>query len=192
MVEMIAKVIVNQMEEEKILSGKIKEHYEYALIGILEKGITIFSILCLSIVLECIVPMGIFLAFFLTLRKRTGGYHTDAFWKCYFGTLAISTMITIICPIALDNMNIIYALLVLSILSIALIGTVNHPNMLMDSSELQESKRAARYLLGLECMILYSAIILDLHILYIYYMAMAIILCASLLCVAKILKQEVE
>ena len=48
---MIAKVIVNQMEEEKILSGKIKEHYEYALIGILEKGITIFSILCLSIVL---------------------------------------------------------------------------------------------------------------------------------------------
>lgn len=27
--------------------------------------------------------------FFFELRKRTGGYHLDSFYKCYFATVAI-------------------------------------------------------------------------------------------------------
>lgn len=191
MVEMIANAIVEQMEEEKFLYPEMKEHYVYALITMIEKWITIISIFCIGVALGQVIPMMLFLTFFLTLRKRTGGFHANSFGKCYLGTLAICILIIFVCPILVNCMSIVYVLVSCSIILISLIGTVNHPNMAMDNLELQESKKAARYLLGLECMILAAAIILDIYKIYICHMAMGIILCAFLLCLAKILKQEV-
>lgn len=191
MVEMIANVIVDQMEEERFLCREMKEHYVYAIITMIEKWITVISIFCIGIFFEQFVPMVLFLAFFLTLRKRTGGFHANSFWQCYLGTLSISVVIIFICPILVNYMSVVYSLLTCSVILISVIGTVNHPNMAMDCLELQESKKAARNLLGLECMILVAAITLGICKIYICYMSIAIILCASLLCLAKILKQEV-
>jgi len=191
MVEMIANAIVDQMEEEKILQTEMREHYLYALITTIEKWITIVSILCIGVIFKQVVPVMLFLTFFLSLRKRTGGYHANSFLQCYLGTLIISIGVVHVCPILVNYMYAVYVLLVCSIVAIALIGTVNHPNLAMDCIELQESKKAARYLLGLECMILASAISLEICELFICYMSVAIILCAFLLCLAKILKQEV-
>ena len=191
MVEMIANEIVDQMEKEKILHTEMREHYLYALITTIEKWITIVSILCIGVILKQAVPVMLFLTFFLSLRKRTGGYHANSFLQCYLGTLIISIDVVHVCPILVNYMYAVYILLVCSIVAIALIGTVNHPNQAMDCIELQESKKAARYLLGLECMILASAISLEICELFICYMSVAIILCAFLLCLAKILKQEV-
>ena len=38
-----------------------------------------------------------FYIFFFELRKRTGGYHLDSFYKCYFATVAIylAVMLTV-------------------------------------------------------------------------------------------------
>lgn len=191
MVEIMVNAIVEQMEEERFFCPEMKEHYVYALITMIERWITVISIFCIGVALGQIIPMMLFLAFFLTLRKRTGGFHASSFWKCYLGTLAICVVIIFVCPILVNYMNIVYVLLSCSVILISLIGTVNHPNMAMDDLELQESKKAARYLLGLECMILVAAIILNIYKIYICYMAMGIILCAFLLCLAKILKQEV-
>lgn len=192
MVEMIANAIVDQMEKEKLLNADMREHYLYALITTIERWITIFSILCIAVIFKRVVPIILFLAFFLSLRKRTGGYHANSFFQCYLGTLVISIAVIHICPLFVNHMYVVYVLLVCSIVAIALIGTVNHPNLAMDCIELQESKKAARYLLGLECMVLIAAIALDISELFICYMSIAIILCAFLLCLAKILKQEVR
>ena len=135
--------------------------------------------------------MMLFLTFFLSLRKRTGGFHANSFLQCYLGTLSISVGIIHVCSILVNHMYIVYVLLGCSILVIAIIGTVNHPNLAMNCIELQESKKAARYLLGLECMILLTAIELEISELFICYMSVSIILCAFLVCLAKILKQEV-
>ena len=173
MVEMIANAIVDQMEEEKILHTEMREHYLYALITTIEKWITIVSILCIGVILKQAVPVMLFLTFFLSLRKRTGGYHANSFLQCYLGTLIISIDVVHVCPILVNYMYAVYILLVCSIVAIALIGTVNHPNLAMDCIELQESKKAARYLLGLECMILASAISLEICELFICYMVSA-------------------
>lgn len=191
MVEMIANAIVDQMEEEKFLHSEMKEHYLYALITTIEKWITVISILCIGVIFKQVVQMMLFLSFFLSLRKRTGGYHANSFLQCYLGTLAISIGIIHVCPILVNYIYAVYVLLICSVLAIALIGTVNHPNLAMDRIELQESKKAARNLLGLECMILVATITLDICKICICYMSVAIILCAFLLCLAKILKQEV-
>ena len=70
-------------------------------------------------------------------------------------------------------------------------GTVNHPNLAMDCIELQDSKKAARYLLVLECVILAAFSAFKIDDISICYMSVAIMLCAFLLCLAKNLKQEV-
>lgn len=62
----------------------------------------------------------------------------------------------------------------------------------MNVWELQKSKQAARYMIGLECMVVVVMIILRMQEIYVCYMAMSIILCAVLMCVAKILKQELN
>ena len=61
----------------------------------------------------------------------------------------------------------------------------------MSKSELQESKKAARLIVLMEVMIIAVLAYLKAEVLYISYMSVAIILCALLICLAKILKQEV-
>lgn len=192
MIERFVNSLVNQMEEEKFLRREMREEYVYTLLVASEKWISVLSILCLSIVLKQVVPTILFLVFFMPLRKRTGGYHADKFWQCYLGTLAIYIMVIQICFILTHHMNIVYCCVSISAILIGMIGTVNHPNMAMDCCELQKSKQAARYILALECMVLVAMIILKMREIFICYMSMAIILCATLLCIAKVLKQEVN
>lgn len=112
MVEMIANAIVDQMEEEKILHTEMREHYLYALITTIEKWITIVSILCIGVILKQAVPVMLFLTFFLSLRKRTGGYHANSFLQCYLGTLIISIDVVHVCPILVNYMYAVYIIMV--------------------------------------------------------------------------------
>ena len=89
-------------------------------------------------------------------------------------------------------MWVVYGLLIGSIILICLIGTVNHPNLDMDHYELRQSNKSARILLCLESSVIIAADSLGICKVWICYMAIAIILCAFLLCLAKILKQEVQ
>lgn len=70
-------------------------------------------------------------------------------------------------------------------------GTINHPNMNMSKSELKESKKAARLVVLMEVMIIAVLAYMKVDILYTGYMSVAVILCAFLMCLAKITKQEV-
>lgn len=191
MVEKIAIAIVGQMGNEKMISQNMKEHYVYALIVMAEKWITVGSIIGISLLLKQFLPTLFFLGFFLCLRKRTGGYHANTFWQCYLATITTYIMITFLSPVMIANIKITYSLVVISVILIAIIGTINHPNMDMDAFELKESKSAARWLIALESMILFASILLEIQKSYISYMSLAIILCAALMCVAKVLKQEV-
>ena len=71
-------------------------------------------------------------------------------------------------------------------------GTVNHPNIDMDKDELQENKKSARLLVLMEAAVIILLDILGMNQLYVSYMSIAIILCSLLMCVAKLLKQEVK
>ena len=84
-----------------------------------------------------------------------------------------------------------YGMLLLSVLAIEVIGTVNHPNIDMSKGELQENKKSARLLVLMEAAVIVLLIVLEINQLYVSYMSIAIILCSFLMCLAKILKQEV-
>lgn len=192
MIEKIATDLVGQMAEAKLIHNDMEERYIYVSISWIEKFITVGTIILISIVVRMFLPTLFFIVFFLALRKRTGGYHLDKFYQCYFSTV-VSYLFILVINIRLESYSYqLFEILLLAITAIGIIGTVNHPNMHMNSEELIESKSAARIVVFLEGSIIFCCVLLGADMVFISYMAMAIILCAALLCIAKILKQEVK
>ena len=192
MIEKMALRIVNQMEIEKIISKSRCEYYEYALISMVEHAITVGTMLLLGLIFRHFFPTICFMVFFFSLRKRTGGFHANKFWQCYLGTVITYIVVIQVVPVLCTNQIIMYGMLFFSIIPICIMGTINHPNIDMSKSELQESKKAARLIALMEVMIIAVLVYLKADILYISYMSVAIILCAFLMCLAKIIKQEVR
>ena len=192
MIEKMALKLVNQMEMEKIISKSNCEYYEYALIAMVENIVTVGTILLIGIFFEKFLHTVCFWAFFISLRKRTGGFHANKFWQCYLGTVITYIAVIQVIPMLCETPAVMYGMLLLAIILIYIMGTINHPNMDMDKSELQESRKAARLIVIMEVMIIAVLVYLKADILYIGYMSVAIILCAFLMCLAKIIKQEVS
>lgn len=191
MIEKMILKLVNQMEIEKIISKSSCEYYEYALIGMAEHAITVGTMLILGLIFRQLLPTICFIVFFLSLRKRTGGFHANKFWQCYLGTVIIYIVVMMVVPMLCINQIIMYGMLFLAIILICIMGTINHPNIDMNKSELKGSKKAAKLVILMEVMIITVLVYLKANILYIGYMSSAIILCALLMCLAKIIKQEV-
>lgn len=192
MIEKIAIDLVDQMTETKLIHKDMAERYIYVAICWMEKFITIGTIILISIAVEKFLPTLFFLIFFFGLRKRTGGYHLDKFYQCYLASVLSYLVILGISTSLVGYPQLILGMLLFAMSVIGIIGTVNHPNMHMDSAELAESKKEARIILLLEGSIIYGCVLLGAHLIFISYMAIAVILCAALLCIAKILKQEVK
>lgn len=192
MIEKIAIDLVDQMTETKLIHKDMAERYIYVAICWMEKFITIGTIILISIAVEKFLPTLFFLIFFLGLRKRTGGYHLDKFYQCYLASVLSYLVILGISTSLVGYPQLILGILLFAMSVIGIIGTVNHPNMHMDSAQLAESKKEARIILLLEGSIIYCCVLLGADLIFISYMAIAVILCAALLCIAKILKQEVK
>lgn len=192
MVDKIALKIVTQMVEDNLIQKDMEERYRYVAVCWIEKLITIGTIVLISVAIKKVLPTIFFLLFFLELRKRTGGYHLKKFYECYFATIGSYLMIVIVNTILKDYIDYLWGILVIAVAIIMLIGTVNHPNIHMTREELEESKKAARITVLLEISIIGACTLLGADTIFIGYMAIAVILCAALLCIAKILKQEVK
>lgn len=192
MIEEAVLKLVNQMETKKLIETTNREYYEYVLITMTEHIIAIGTMLVISMIFKQFLPTVVFLVFFLSLRKRTGGYHADKFWQCYLMTIITYIGVIQVATILSEKSYIMYALLLCAVLIIEIIGTVNHPNIDLDRNELQETKKAARLLVLIEVGVIAILIALEINQLYVSYMSIAIILCSSLMCLAKIIKQEVK
>lgn len=191
MLEKLVNSIVTQMSDEKLIEESQKENYVYALLTLMEKIITVGTIIGISICMERFISTVLFLLLFLELRKRTGGFHFDNFLTCYFGTIFSYLMVVFVSELLVNNQGILFGMLTVSIGIIEWIGTVNHPNIHMTDNELARAKQAARIIVLIEAMLIFCFLTLGIEIIYIVNMSAAIILCAILLCVAKIKKQEV-
>lgn len=70
MVKNIVNAIVEQMEKENLLNIEMKEYFTYSIAMIIEKWITIISVLFVGGIFKQTVQMMLFLFFFLLLRKK--------------------------------------------------------------------------------------------------------------------------
>lgn len=192
LIEEIVLNLVNQMEAKKIIEENSREFYEYALVTIAERVISVSTMLIIAIIYKQFFPTVAFLIFFLSLRKRTGGYHADKFWQCYLLTVMSYIGVVQVASVLSEKSHIMYALLFLAVLVVEVIGTVNHPNIDLDENELRETKKSARLIVLIETGVIVVFAVLKINQLYVSYMSIAIILCSSLMCLAKMIKQEVR
>ena len=192
MVEEMVLKLVNQMEMKKMIEKSDRDYYEYVLIMMIERIIAIGSLLIISVIFKQFLPTVAFLTFFLSLRKRTGGYHADKFWQCYLLTIITYIGVVRVAPALSDPPHMMYILLFFAVPVIEVFGTVNHPNINLDKNELRETKKAARLLVLIEIGIIAVLIMLKINQLYVSYMSIAIIVCSFFMCLAKIIKQEVK
>ncbi|MCM1416627.1 MAG: accessory gene regulator B family protein [bacterium] len=192
MVEEIVSDLVNQMEEKKMIEESDIEYYEYALLIMAERVIAVGTMLIISIIFKQFLPTVAFLIFFLSLRKRTGGYHADKFWQCYLLTIMTYIGVVQAASVLSEKPHIMYSLLFLAVVAVEVIGAVNHPNIDFDENELRETKRAARLLVLIETGVIAVLAVFKMSQLYVSYMSIAIILCSILMCLAKMIKQEVK
>lgn len=192
LIEEIVLNLVNQMEAKKIIEENSREFYEYALVIIAERVISVSTMLIIAIIYKQFFPTAAFLIFFLSLRKRTGGYHADKFWQCYLLTVMSYIGVVQVASVLSEKSYIMYALLFLAVLVVEVIGTVNHPNIDLDENELRETKKSARLIVLIETGVIVVFAVLKINQLYVSYMSIAIILCSSLMCLAKMIKQEVR
>lgn len=79
-----------------------------------------------------------------------------------------------------------------SVVIISAIGTVNHPNMHLNETEIMEASESARYVLLLELFIILSLSALGASDRYVCYMSWGIMMCALSIVAAKLSKQEVK
>ena len=192
MVEGIVLKLVNQMETKNMIEKENRGYYEYVLVIMAERAIAVGTMLVISLIFRQLLPTAVFLVFFLSLRKRTGGYHADKFWQCYLLTIITYIGVVQAASMLSKNPQIMYILLLLAVLIVEVIGTVIHPNMDLDKDEMRVIKKAARLLVLIEAGIVAIFAVLKMNQLYVSYMSIAIILCSSLMCIAKIIKQEVR
>ncbi len=175
----------------RIIQTELIAQYVYALITMIEKWLTITSIIVISLIYKQFFPTILFLVFFFTLRARTGGYHAPKFWQCYVGTISTYILILWISPILVQNIYLVLGLFVISCIVILCIGTVNHPNMDLEENEVSELRKASKYVLLCEIIVIGLCWYISVDVNCIAYMSIAVILCAILLSVAKLIKQEI-
>lgn len=176
--------------KENLIEADLKENYSYAIETICEKWITYAAIFLSALYFQTVIPTLLFLLFFLSLRRYSGGLHMPSFGGCLIGTVMIY-----ICfnnwgyPFLEDNARLMYTLVSLSVGFIMIVGTVNHPNMNLDCKEFKACKKSARIMVILEAMSILLFIILNFNMAIIVFAAFGVILCAVLLFIGKIIEE---
>ncbi len=192
MIERIASNIVEQLLKEHLIDEEQSMYCEYAIVLLVEHFITVGTILMLSLIFDVFFPTVLFLAFFLTLRNHTGGFHCDTFIECYVLTVTGYILVVGMVPVLVRHSYVDFIIFVVAIIEIIGMGTINHPNMRLNSFELGKLRKRARVIIVLEVSAVCLSRLYNVDVIYIGYMEASIILCALLMCIAKIKKQEVN
>jgi len=166
--------------------------YVYGIELMIEKFITYTLLFFISIYLKMFFPSILFVVFFVLLRGYTGGYHANTYIGCLAGTMTLYLVGTqIVIPLMLFKETPLLLGLVITVVLILILSPINHPNLDMNYSEKMKCKKRARIVLALETVFILTEIIWGVDKVFIVFPLLGMVICAFLLVLAKIIKQEV-
>lgn len=186
MLEWIRESIVSYWEEKNILQKEQKDIVLYYLQVWSEKVIVMATLLLLSCILKCIPEVVMFTLFFSFLRRHAGGYHAKNFKNCYIGSVILIVVVVKFGVLyAIRHFVFLEVAYVIAVMSIYVIGTVNHPNMDFTNKELRESTKCTRAWVMLESVILIGLKCYGVKKEYIISGVLGVVTCACLLLLSK-------
>ena len=186
MIDRIIAELIDNMVGANIISKEAKDAYIYAYTIVIERILTLITIGIAGIVLHRFVYIVVFICTFMMLRRRTGGFHLETFGQCFIGTNLICFIIEISDFIWSKYMLIVSFICIVSVIYIVCIGTINHPNLAMNNTELKHSRKRARIVVVLETLLLMVIYIAGADRMITGYMVMGINVCALLLFMSRI------
>lgn len=168
-----------------------REDAVYGLTLLTEKLITYFILFCLAAVLGKPVGAILFMVSFVLLRQTTGGFHAESFAGCLAcSALTLVVALRLVVPLFQRSAAAAGVAAVAAVLCVLRFAPVNHPNVCLSEAEERQYRRWSRYVLGLELGVSVVGYLLQMQ--WQAYIVAAVVLCAVLIGIAKIIKQEVK
>ena len=172
---------IDQMQKKNWLLEEDREYYQYAMEVRLEEILTIATVFFVIICMRQFVNGLTFLVSFLTLRKRTGGFHMKTFEACYMATVGTFVAVIFVAKYVHTYSKIGFICTCIASVYVVVIGTVNNPDIDMNNSELSVSKKCARIVLTVELLIVIVGMRIKKCKEIVIMISLAIILCSILL-----------
>ncbi len=193
MTHILAEKITKYLIKNQVGEANSEAMYIYGIEIMIEKFIIYSTLLVCALYLKLLIPSILFILFFVLLRGYTGGFHASTFIGCLTGSILMYMVCTLIlAPIMLDNEVFLLLGLIITVAVILMFSPMNHPNINMNMEEFNNCKDKTKVILVLEIVFLTGGRIFKLNQLYIVLPFLGMLMCAVLLVLAKIIKQEVK
>lgn len=183
----VASKIVDSMLAEQMITNEDRSIYIYSLQMIMEKVIGYVAIFILAIVFNFFLPTVMFVLFFGTIRKYSGGFHLPKFSSCFI--MSVCTYF-IMCKLIYPMLPIysISSLVLVFVASIfiLIIGAINNPNIHWSTKELEETTTLTRYVAFIETGVILCMFVLGCNSIYLWFMSFGLLLSALLLVIEKV------
>ena len=162
MLQTICNYLSNQLISTNIITKEEQIIYNYGIYLILMTIITSGTILISGVFLEKIILTIIFLFVLVSMRHYAGGYHANAYWKCYLLS-CLSYYITMYFTfnVKLQRKMVLLVLMVIVMLYNIKIGSLNSDKNPKTEKEMIIRKKRARYLFLLYGVISIIGILFD-------------------------------
>ena len=81
--------VIDELIANRMISLEMREQYIYSMEFMIERIISISSMVIISIVLKKMIFGGVLILSSMSLKRYTGGYHTNSFKTCYPATMIL-------------------------------------------------------------------------------------------------------
>lgn len=184
--------LMEHLLRNEMIEESQREIYQYGLERLVNKTVSYVLLFLLAFGMHMILPSTLFFCFLFMLRGRTGGYHAATELRCFTGTVVIYVVcMKALLPLLQQQKEVLLVCFVISIVIIFLLAPVNHPNLGFSAEEMQYYKKRARLILGGEVVFIIIFVLAGVQAELIISAILGMVVCAFLLCIAKITKQEV-
>lgn len=185
----VASKIVDSMLTEQMITNEDRSIYIYSLQMIMEKVIGYVAIFILAIVFNLFLPTVMFILFFGTIRKYSGGFHLSNFSNCFIMSVGVYIiMCKLVYPmLPMYSISSLIFAIVAGVL-VVFIGAINNPNIHWNTTEFEETTALTRYVALIETGVIICMFILGCNSIYLWFMSLGVVLAALLLVIEKVKK----
>lgn len=176
--ERVASRIVSRMILANLITDGESDEYIYEIQVLLEKIISYAVLFVLAIVFKRVLEIVLFTVSFSFLRKFSGGIHCQNFETCLLASLIVAFSSISVFSLLKDIYLLYQGGAIMSIIIVAIIGSVNNPNIDWNNCEYRRVKRVARLILLTETVVLLLLMVLNAPIRIRFFISYGIVMCA--------------
>ena len=188
----VAERLTDWLIKNGTISQQSKDNYIYGIEVTMEKLISYSVLFILAVFLKILIPSILFFLFFIVLRGYTGGYHAKTFMGCFISSIFLYLGCSqLMVPFFISESKYVIPVTIVSCIIILILAPMNHPNLNLNHKELRSCKIGTRIVLMIEVIFVVFGIKSGINTVYIVFPFLGTFICAVLLIVAKLIRQEV-